>query len=214
MTTTTTDIQSAVIAAMNDRPFIGTVSRPDLDDRAGLMAADQVIRHIAPKWLWLAGLNAQGDALAVLPELTSWANVAGSERLAREALRAAEAARRLGSSQAMVERTPQWALAAVGDAMFTALHLSGGRKVRRAAQVAAQAAGEKAAWKALDAVWRASAAAALVAGWDGESAIRGDEEQMCDGGGADNALHSTAVGLRAEADALLDRMASLWANLK
>ena len=98
--------------------------------------------------------------------------------------------------------------------MFTALHLSGGRKVRRAAQVAAQAAGEKAAWKALDAVWRASAAAALVAGWDGESTFVGDEEQMCDGGGADDALHSTAVGLRAEADALLDRMASLWANLK
>ena len=108
--------------------------------------------------------------------------------------------------------------------MFTALHLSGGRKVRRAAQVAAQAAGEKAAWKALDAVWRASAAAALVAGWDGESTFVGDEEQMCDGGGA---LHlsggrkvrraaqvATAVGLRAEADALLDRMASLWANLK
>jgi hypothetical protein len=213
MTTTTTDIQSAVIAAMNDRPFIGTVSRPDLDDRAGLMAADQVIRHIAPKWLWLAGLNAQGDALAVLPELTSWANVAGSERLAREALRAAEAAR----AHCGVRSTIAWEepkRRAVGDAMFTALHLSGGRKVRRAAQVAAQAAGEKAAWKALDAVWRASAAAALVAGWDGESTFVGDEEQMCDGGGADDALHSTAVGLRAEADALLDRMASLWANLK
>lgn len=159
-------------------------------------------------------MNADQVATALRARYKPAEWLVGADRLAREALRAAEAAR----EHCGVRYTVDWdepKRHAVGDAMFVALDLSSGRKVRRAAQVAAQAADDGVAWKALDAAWRASVAAALVAGWDGESAARSDDEGLPLGRAADDALRPTALGLRVEADALRNRMVSLWAlNLK
>lgn len=57
-----------------------------LEGRRSLMAADWLVRVNTPAWLRLAGLTAQADALASLPEITSMAQVP-SIRPAIEAVR-------------------------------------------------------------------------------------------------------------------------------
>ena len=54
--------------------LIGT-RNPALEERRALMAADWLIRTHTPAWLRLAGLSAQADSLANLPEITSMAQV-------------------------------------------------------------------------------------------------------------------------------------------
>ncbi|MGH8032936.1 MAG: hypothetical protein ACREO8_11385 [Luteimonas sp.] len=53
--------------------IIGTRSTPEVEQRRATMAADWLIRTNTPAWLRLAGLTAQADALAGLPEITDFA---------------------------------------------------------------------------------------------------------------------------------------------
>ena len=55
--------------------LVGTRGDDKLAERRSLMAADWLVRTHTPAWLRLAGLNAQADALAGLPEITSMAQV-------------------------------------------------------------------------------------------------------------------------------------------
>ncbi len=55
--------------------LVGTLGSGALEERRSLMAADWLVREHTPAWLRLAGLTAQADALANLPEITSMAQV-------------------------------------------------------------------------------------------------------------------------------------------
>ena len=54
---------------------VGTRGSDALEERRSLMAADWLVREHTTAWLRLAGLTAQADALANLPEITSMAQV-------------------------------------------------------------------------------------------------------------------------------------------
>jgi hypothetical protein len=66
--------------------LIGTSGRRTLDERRGLMCADWMVRVNLPAWLRLAGLTAQADGLADLPEITSIAHAASIRRVLKAAL--------------------------------------------------------------------------------------------------------------------------------
>jgi hypothetical protein len=55
--------------------LVGTAGHPDLDQRAGLMAADWLIRVYVPAWLRLAGLTEHADALADGDPIRSWGSL-------------------------------------------------------------------------------------------------------------------------------------------
>src|SRR6187431_784443 len=57
--------------------LVGTRSTAEVEHKRSLMAADWLVRVHTPEWLRLAGLTAQADALANLPEITSMAQVPG-----------------------------------------------------------------------------------------------------------------------------------------
>jgi hypothetical protein len=52
--------------------LVGTAGRPELDQRAGLMAADWLVRVYTPAWLRVAGLAEHADALAGGDPIRSW----------------------------------------------------------------------------------------------------------------------------------------------
>src|SRR5271154_3904485 len=54
--------------------LVGTRNKA-LEEKRGLMAADWLIRVNTPAWLRLAGLTVHADALANLPEITSFAQI-------------------------------------------------------------------------------------------------------------------------------------------
>jgi hypothetical protein len=55
--------------------LIGTRGNKALEDLRALMCADWLIREHTPAWLRLAGLTTHAEALAALPEITSFAQV-------------------------------------------------------------------------------------------------------------------------------------------
>ncbi len=56
---------------------IGTRGSAELVNRRATMATDWLIRVHTPAWLRLAGLTAQADVLAALPEITDFAKTPG-----------------------------------------------------------------------------------------------------------------------------------------
>jgi hypothetical protein len=125
--------------------LVGTRGSKALEERRSLMAADWLVRVNTPAWLRLAGLTAQADMLAGLPEITSMAQVP-SLRAPLEAVRNDAAA----------------AWAAARDAAWAAARAA----ARDAAWAAARAAARDAAWAAArDAAWAAAWAAARDAAW-------------------------------------------------
>lgn len=56
---------------------VGTRSTKAVENRRATMAADWLIRTYTPAWLRLAGLTAQADSLASLPEITDFAQCPG-----------------------------------------------------------------------------------------------------------------------------------------
>ena len=80
-TTLRTKIMAPLIAKL-----VGTKATAEIEHRRSLMAADWLVRTHTPAWLRLAGLNAQAEALAGLPEITAMAQVP-SIRPAIEAVR-------------------------------------------------------------------------------------------------------------------------------
>ncbi len=57
--------------------LVGTRSTAAVEQRRATMAADWLIREHTPAWLRLAGLTAQADALAGLPEITDFTQCPG-----------------------------------------------------------------------------------------------------------------------------------------
>lgn len=152
---------SAFLRAWNDslddarrdallRPFIprliGTAGSADTESRRATMAADWLVRVHTPAWLRLAGLTVHADALAVLPEITDFAQCPPL----MPALNAARA-----------DATDAGDAGDAGDARDAAFDA-----VKAAAATAAVAATwAPAAWAARDLAWAAVKAAAATAAW-------------------------------------------------
>ena len=115
---------------------IGTKGSDALAQRRALMAADWLVRVNTPAWLRLAGLTVHADALAALPEITSFALVP-SIRGPIEAAR--------------IDAAAAWA--AAGAAAGAAARAAAWDAARAAARDAARAAARAAAW---DAAWDAA----------------------------------------------------------
>ena len=110
--------------------LVGTRATPEIERRRAMMAADWLIRLHTPAWLRLAGLTAQADALASLPEITDFSQC--------PSLMPALNATRVDA-------------AAAGDAARAAARAAAGAAAGDAAWAAARAAARAAAWDALKA---------------------------------------------------------------
>ena len=185
--TTPDDQPLADLLPFADR-LIGTAGRPDLDQEAGLMAADWAIRRFPAPWLRLAGLDSHADALAALPPLTTWDLVETASKTARVAADAARDAARAAARAAARDaaRAATWAAARDAGAAARAAARDAGAAARDAADAAWDAAQDAAA----DAARAATRDAAWAATWA--------------------ALAPTSAALRAEAINLFNRMIALW----
>ena len=213
----------ADLVAFADR-LIGTAGRPDLDDRAGLMAADWAIRRFPGPWLRLAGLDEHADALTALPELTSWTRVESAKTIASSAERAAaEATTSVAARDAAWDaaRDAAWAVAwdaaraaawdASRDAAWSAAWSAASSAARSAAWDAAEAAAWDAAWSAASsAAWSAASSAARSAARSAASSAARSAAWDAAEAAARGALAPTANRQRDEAVTLFDRMISLW----
>ena len=112
--------------------LVGSNSTPEVELKRSLLAADWLVRTHTPAWLRLAGLTAQADALAGLPEITAMAQIPGIKPAIEAVRRDASAAR-----------------AAAGDAAWDAAWAAAGAAARAAAWAAAGDAAGDAAKKKL-----------------------------------------------------------------
>ena len=162
--------------------LIGTRGSDTIEERRALIAADWLVRVHTPVWLRLAGLTAQADALASLPEIISMAQCLSIQP-------AINAARRDAS--------------AVRYAARTAARAAARAALRYAAWDAAWAAAVTAAWTAArtaagDAVRAAAGDALRYAAWDAAVTAAGDA--------AGDALKPSVDALQATVPALIERM--------
>lgn len=132
--------------------LIGTVGQPDLDQRAGLMAANWFVRVYTPVWLRLAGLTEHADTLAHGVDIGSW------DDLPIGALQSAQ-------HDARIARRAAWDTAEVRATAAGAWRGAAGNAAWGAAEVRAICTPAwDAAWAAAwDAVWDAACAAACAA---------------------------------------------------
>jgi hypothetical protein len=141
--------------------LVGTKSSKAIEHRRSLMAADWLVRTQTPAWLRLAGLSAQADALATLPEITSMAQIPSIrgpiEAAQRDASAAGDAA---GGAAWAAAGAAAWAAAwaAAGDAAWAAAGDAAGDAAWAAAGAAARAAARAAAGAAARAAARAKLA--------------------------------------------------------
>jgi hypothetical protein len=166
--------------------LVGTKSTEAIEKRRSLMAADWLIRVHTPAWLRLAGLTAQADRIASLPEITAMAQYP-SLRGPLEAVRDDVSAARAAAGAAAWDAAWAAAGAAAGDAAWAAAGAAAGD--------AAGAAAGAAAWDAAGAAaWDAARAAAGAAAWDAAWAAAGAK------------LAPTVAELQLSALALVERM--------
>ena len=171
------------------KPFlprlIDTRGSNALAERRALMAADWLLRVHTPAWLQLAGLRAQADTLASLPEITSVTQLDESLCGPLEAIRKDAAAARAAAAWATAARAAAARAAAAG-----------------ATAAGAAAAGAAAAWAA--AAWAAAARAAAA----GAAAAWATEAWAAAAGAAaaEVALKQTRLRLQGSACDLLSRM--------
>ncbi|GGG51478.1 hypothetical protein GCM10010964_43360 [Caldovatus sediminis] len=156
--------------------LVGTRATPAVERRRALLAADWMVREHTPAWLRPAGLTAQADALAGLPEITDVAQVpsirSAIEAAQRDAAAAWDAAWAAAGAAAWAARAA--ARAAAWDAARAAARAAAWDAARVAAWVAAGdaawAAAGAAAWAARAAAWDAARVAARdaarAAAWD------------------------------------------------
>ena len=134
--------------------LVGTRGSDALAERRSLMAADWLVRTHTPAWLRLAGLTAQADMLAGLPEITSMAQVP-SIRGPLEAVRKDADAAGAAAGAAWAAARAAWdAWDAAGDAAGDAGAAWAAARAAWDAWDAARAAA-RAAWDAWDAAWAA-----------------------------------------------------------
>ena len=181
--------RNAIIKPLLPR-LIGTNGGSALAERRALMAADWLIRIHTPAWLRLAKLDAQANALASLPEITSMASIPSI----REPIEAA-------SNDAAAARDAAWdaAWAAAWDAAWDAARAA----ARDAAWAAAGDAARAAAW---DAAWAAAWAAAWDAAWAAAGAAAWDAAGDAAWDAAGDALKPTRDLLIQSAAELVERM--------
>ena len=143
--------------------LVGTRATPDVERRRALLVIDWVVREYTPAWLRLAGLTAQADALAGLPEVTDLEQVPAILDAVEAAQRDAAAARAAAGAAAW-DAAAAAACAAVWGAAAAAC----------AAAWGAVDAARAAAWGAACAAVDAASAAARVAIRDAAGAAARD----------------------------------------
>ncbi|WP_201451754.1 hypothetical protein [Rhodovarius lipocyclicus] len=198
--------------------LVGTKSTPAVEHRRSLMAADWLVREHTPAWLRLAGLTAQADALAGLPEITSMAQVP-SIRPAIEAARRDAAAAWDAARDAAWDAARDAAWAAAWDAAWDAARAAAWDAARAAARDAARdAAWDAARDAAWDAAWAAARDAARAAAWDAARAAARDAARdaawdaardaawAAARAAAWDALNPTRIALQRSALRLVERM--------
>jgi hypothetical protein len=159
---------------------IGTRGSDRLAERRALMATDWLVRVNTPAWLRLGGLTVHADALATLPEITSFAQVPSSAiATARDAVLATAMGAAIASARDAI-------LAAAWSAAMAAARIAAWDAARAADMAADMAAVNSAA---LDAVWDIVSAAANSA--------------------TTQKLASTKAELQASAVMLVERMCAL-----
>jgi hypothetical protein len=182
--------------------LVGTAGRPDLDQLAGLIAADWLIRVYTPAWLRLAGLTEHADALAGGNPIRSWADLPTTDlAAARDAARSAANSAAWSAAWSAAESAVESAADrnATGDAADSAAWGAAGGAAWGAAGNAALSAAynaiKSAAWSA---AWSAACSAA-------RSAAKGAAESA-----ARDALAPTVRELQDSALDLYERMVALW----
>ncbi len=123
--------------------LVGSRATSEVEDRRSLMAADWLVRECTPAWLRLAGLTAQADALAGLPEITDMAQIPSIRpaiEAARKASADADAAARSAVDAAAAAATWTAAMDAVRAAVRAAVRDAADAAVRAAVRAAASAA--------------------------------------------------------------------------
>jgi hypothetical protein len=138
--------------------LVGTKASKAVEKKRSLMAADWLIRVHTPAWLRLAGLTAQADRIAGLPEITAIAQY--------PALRAPlEAVREDASAAESAVRSAAWSAAesAVESAARGAAWSAARGAVESAARSAAWGAARGAAWGAAESAVRSAAWSAAQA---------------------------------------------------
>lgn len=133
--------------------LVGTRATPEIEERRAMMAADWLIREHTPAWLRLAGLTAQADALASLPEITDFLRCPSLMPTLNAVRTAAAAARDApGTAPGTAARAAAWAAARAARA-------AAGGAAGDAAGTAARGAAGDAAWAARGAAGTAARAA-------------------------------------------------------
>jgi hypothetical protein len=182
--------------------LIGTRGSAALEERRGLIAADWLVRVHTPAWLRLAGLTAQADALASLPEITSMAQCP-SIKPAIDVARQDAAASRDAAWDA--SRAACWT--ACGDASWAACWAAAGDASWTASWTACRDACGDASWTACrdacgDAAWAAVWDAAGAASWTASRAASWTASRAA----CRDALKPTVDQLQATVPNLIERM--------
>jgi hypothetical protein len=182
--------------------LVGTRSDAATERRRSLMAADWLVREYTPTWLRLAGLGAQADAVAGLPQITNMGQCPSLMPVlaaVRSDASAAWDAARDAAWDAARDAAGAAAGAAGWDAAWAAARDAAWDAAGAAAWAAAGDAAGAAAWAAAGdaaraAAWNAAGDAAGAAGWDAAWAAAWD------------ALKPTRAALQQSALALVNRM--------
>ena len=187
--------------------LIGTRATRDIELRRATIAADWLIREHAPAWLRLAGLIAQADALASLPQITDFLQCPS-------VMPALNAVRKDADAAWSAARAAVWAAAgaaawsAAWDAAWDAAGAAAWWAAARAAVWAAVGdAARDAAWDAARAaVWAAVGAAAGAAAGDAAGSAARPAARAAARAAAGAALNPTRLELQQSALRLVNRM--------
>jgi len=176
--------------------MIGTASTTEVQDRRAFMAADWAVRVFTPTWLRRAGLTADADDLAGLPELSTVELCEAAMPAISRARQHADAARAAAGSAAR-DAARAAAGAAAGSAARDAAGAAAGFAARAAAGYAAgfaarSAAGAAAGFAARDAARAAAGSAARDAARAAAWAAAGDAAQSAARSAAWSAAQSAA----------------------
>ena len=174
--------------------MVNTRSTKDVERCRAMMAADWLIREHTPAWLRLAGLTAQADALAGMPEITDMVQclpLMPTLDAVQKNANAARAAAWTAAWTAAKAAAGDTAWDAAGDAAWTIAWTAAGAAACDAAGAAAGDTARAAAWAvAGDAARNAACDAARAVAW----------------AGAGDALKPTTDFLQQSALALVHRM--------
>jgi len=198
-------------------PKLVNTRNKSLEEKRGVMAADWLIRTHTVAWLRLAGLNAQADSLANLPEITAFSqlpSIRGPIEAVRKDASAAWDAAWDAARDAARDAAGDAAWAAARDAAWDAAAWAAARAAAGAAaagdaagDAAGAAAAGAAAWAAAwDAARAAAWDAARAAAWDAARAAAWDAARAAAWDAARAKLAPTVASMQESALQLVERM--------